>query len=87
MPNDKTTLVTYRLRTGPDVDLEGYLFADEKHARRWLSQPLARNAEYYLEKVEISGDDATCPYCQGSGWQPRVFKVLGRMTAEEFLNG
>ena len=52
-----------------------------------LRQPLVRDEKYYLEKVEIAGDDATCPHCNGSGYQPRVFKVLQRMTVQEFLNG
>lgn len=87
MPTEQTTLITYRLRTGPDGDLEGYLFSDAKHARQWLGQPLVRDDRYYLEKVEISGEDVTCPHCDGSGYRPRVFKVLARMTVQEFLNG
>lgn len=81
------TIATIRLRTGPDRDLEGYLFSDEAHARQWLSQKLIREHldEYYLERLEISAEEATCPTCRGTGCMPRRFRVLGRLSAAEFL--
>jgi hypothetical protein len=63
--------------------LYGYVFADNEHAREWLTQPFVDRGAYKLEKVEV-GELHRCRFCDGSGVRQSI-KSIATMTVEEFL--
>jgi hypothetical protein len=82
------TLTTIRMRRRKNgdayLDLDGYIFGDEDHARRWLQQPFVGRSTITLERVVVS-KDRVCPHCKGTGSDDRTAKVIGKMTVDEFL--
>jgi hypothetical protein len=71
-------------RCGMDRSLDGYVFADRKHAHLWLSQSFIDRAQIVLEEVEV-GPLRTCPRCGGLGHRQDV-KLIRRLSAEEVAN-
>lgn len=77
------TQTTIRMRRcGPDRTLDGYVFSDRDHARRWLSQEFV-NGDVDLDEVQV-GPLIKCRSCQGSGFRQDI-RTLGRLTIEEAL--
>lgn len=81
MPDTPATTIRMR-RCGSDRTLNGYVFSDRDHARRWLSQEFVKG-DVDLDEVQM-GPLVQCRSCQGSGFR-QAMKVLGRLTIEEAL--
>ncbi len=79
--NAKTSI---RMRRPGGGDLDGYIFTDEAHARRWLQQGFVADWDIRLERVELK-NDGICPHCRGSGTSERHAKVIQRLSVAEFL--
>ena len=69
----------------PERTLDGYIFDDEGHAHRWLSEYKRKGslAEVRLERVLVQPPHR-CAQCQGSGVVISRRK-LGDVSVREFL--
>ena len=67
-------------------ELNGYVFADEEHAREWLRQSWVDLTEITLEQVEV-GEQRKCHMCGGRGYHQTVKTTASRQPATEFMKG
>ncbi len=72
MIHTATVHVLKRKRKGDELD--GYVFQDAKHARRWMAQPLiakAQAGEYEVVRVLATRSARRCPCCKARHWWMR----------------
>jgi hypothetical protein len=72
-----------RFAPGDHNTLDGYVFIDLAHARRWLAGPYVDRKATRLEEVEV-GEMHRCKWCEGTGYRQSV-KPIRRLTVAEFL--
>lgn len=83
MSEPETTPTTFRMHQRGNT-LDGYVFADRRHALEWLSAQCVDPTQIMLEPVTV-GELHRCSMCSGTGFRQSV-KVAGeRIRADEFL--
>ena len=74
-------------RADRDSDLNGYIFNDMTHARRWLTQSFVHQMPIRSLEVVDLGPTERCPHCKGDGFTQTVTRLNMRFTVAEFLAG
>lgn len=74
---------TIRMKRCPDRTLDGYVFENDDHARRWLASYRATQEQVTLERVVV-GPLVECRFCGGTGYRQKTEKVCD-LTLEELF--
>jgi hypothetical protein len=70
--------VAFVLRVSAGTSLDGYVFADENHARQWMSQKFVReHGGYRCERVRQRRGEHQCKACGHVEWSD--VEVLGTL--------
>lgn len=63
------TVYVLKSPRGSDDDLDGYVFADAKHAQEWIDQPLMKGSGASIVRVEATSSSRRCACCGAIHWR------------------